>query len=258
MVLDQYITQPKRFEKYKTVSEAQSTITKEQAADDLSELIYLINNRYCGKEYWENQGIIFDSCYNEIAEFVSANKEIYISDFCRKIHSSFNKGIVDNHFSFASPLTGRLGFSKQYSAYFADFIVEKEDHVYRIIQSDDATVKVGAHVKSENCFYKTLSPKNKEYFLVGCRSFEPVKSIRLQIDDIMQNVAVHRCRAIEKKENFDLCMQLQTKDSIHVLRSNCCDYVNNINEKTDFISMGERHRQDQVLEPDLSRTFFHR
>ena len=40
------------------VSRSLSTVTKEQAYEDLSELIYLINNRYCGKEYSENQGML--------------------------------------------------------------------------------------------------------------------------------------------------------------------------------------------------------
>ena len=247
MIFDEYITRPKRFEKYMPVSKAPSTVTKEQASEDLSELIYLINNRYCGKEYWENQGIDFESCYNEIAGFISGSEEIYISDFCRKIHLSFNRGIVDNHFSFASPLSGRLGFSKQYLAYFTDFIVEKTDNTYRVIKSNDSTVKIGAVIKGENCFFKTLSPKSKEHFLVGCRSFNAVKSIQLQIDGILQNVPVHRCKAIEKTEALDICMRFDTKDSIGIYRSNCCDYVNGLNEKTDFIAMGSKHRNDKVL-----------
>ncbi len=247
MIFDKYITQPKRFEKYIPVSKVQSLITKEQAAEDLSELIYLINNRYCGKEYWENQGIVFSSCYSEIADFISSSDEIYITDFCRRIYLSFNKGIVDNHFSFASPLTGRLGFSRQYSAYFANFVVEMADGIYRVIKSDDNSVKIGSIVRGENCFYKTLSPKKRDYFLVGCRSFDAVKYIKLQIDDGFQNVAVHRCRSIEKTEIFDVCMQLRTKNRINILRSNCCDYVGGINENTDFIALGKKLRNDKIL-----------
>lgn len=247
MIFDEYITQPKRFEKYIPVNKALSVITKEQAAEDLAELIYLINNRYCGKEYWENQGINFDLCYKEITDYISSRNEIYISDFCRKIHFSFDKGIVDNHFSFASPLTGRLGFSKQYSAYFTDFVVEKKENIFRVIKSNDNTVKIGSVIRGENCFYKTLSPKNREYFLVGCRSFDTVKSIRLNIDDKLRNISVHRCRAIEKSEQLDVCMQFKTKNSVNIYRSNCCDYVNGIDEKTDFIALGKKHRNDKVL-----------
>lgn len=247
MIFDEYITSPKRFEKYMPVTKALGIITKEQAAEDLSELIYLINNRYCGKEYWENQGIDFGLCYDEIADFISASDEIYISDFCRKIHSCFNKGIVDNHFSFASPLTGRLGFSKQYSAYFADFVVERKDNVYNIIKSGDETVKIGSRISGDSCFYKTLSPKNRELFLVGCRSFDDVKSIRLYIDGKLQEVSVHRCRAIKRNERFDVCMRLSIKNSVNIYRSNCCDYVNGLNEQTDFIALGEKHRNDKVL-----------
>lgn len=37
-------------------------ITKEQTLQDIKQLIYIINNRYCGKEYWENKGIEFSAC----------------------------------------------------------------------------------------------------------------------------------------------------------------------------------------------------
>lgn len=190
MIFDEYIIEPKRFEKYTLVNRAQSTLTKDQAADDLSELIYLINNRYCGKEYWEKQGIDFNLCYKEISDYVCSADELYVSDFCKKIHLSFNKGIVDNHFSFASPLTGRLGFSKQYSAFFADFVVEKTGDGYKVIKSSDNTVKIGSVVKGVNCYYKTLFPKNKDYFLVGCRSYDTVKSLKLQIDSICRKVLI--------------------------------------------------------------------
>lgn len=248
MIFDEYITQPRRFEKYIPVGKASTIITMEQASEDLSELLYLINNSYCGKEYWEKQGISFDLCYNEIADYISENDEIYISDFCRKIHLSFNKGIVDNHFSFASPLTGRLGYSKQFSAYFANFVVEKTDNVYKVVRSNDDTVKIGSLVEGKgDCFYKTLSPKNKEYFLVGCRSFAIVKSIQLQIDGKYQNIPVHRCRAIRKSEQFDICMKLSMVNSVNIYRSNCCDYLNSLNENTDFSAMGKKHRKDKVL-----------
>lgn len=247
MIFDEYIIEPKRFEKYKPVNKAQSTLTKEQAAEDLSDLIYLINNRYCGKEYWEKQGIDFNLCYKEISDYIFSADELYISDFCRKIHLSFNKGIVDNHFSFASPLTGRLGFSKQYSAYFADFVVEKTNDVYKVIKSRDNTVKIGSVIKGVNCCYKTLSPKNKEYFLVGCRSYDVLKSLKLQIDGIYREVSVHRCRAIKNTEPLDVCMRHSQKNSVDILRSNCCDYVNGLNEDTDFVSMGEKFRKNKVL-----------
>lgn len=51
----------------------------------------------------------------------------------------------------------------------------------------------------------------------------------------------------QKHERFDVCMQLKTQDSVSIYRSNCCDYVNGLNERTDFIAIGEKHRNDKVL-----------
>ena len=42
-------------------------------------------------------------------------------------------------------------------------------------------------------------------------------------------------------------MKLKTEDSVNVFRSNCCDYVNGINDKTNFIALGEKYRGDKVL-----------
>lgn len=102
---------------YRPVREYLSTITRQQALADLDELQYLMDNRYCGKEYWERNGIEFRKCYDEIKRYIEMQDTLYISDFCRKIHASFDVGIVDNHLSFESLTTGLLRFSKQYSAY---------------------------------------------------------------------------------------------------------------------------------------------
>lgn len=48
---------------YRPVRQYQSSITPLQALADLDELQYLMDNRYCGKDYWQRKGIFFHKCY---------------------------------------------------------------------------------------------------------------------------------------------------------------------------------------------------
>lgn len=94
-----FISTP-RFSKYIPVSKYKNVITPKQAFDDLNVVRYLMENRYCGWEYYQNRGILWDTCFQKIENFIISHREIYISDFCRAIHSAFDIGIVDNHLSF--------------------------------------------------------------------------------------------------------------------------------------------------------------
>ena len=128
-IFSEYISEAQMAE-FRPVQTYCGIIEREQALQDIEQLIYIIDNRYCGKECWERKGIEFLDCYQEIRDFVLNEEEIYISDFCRAIHRAFDRGIIDNHFSFASPLTGRLGYHKQYAAYFADLLVEQRQNKF--------------------------------------------------------------------------------------------------------------------------------
>ena len=90
---------------YIPVKKYNGCISKEQANDDLNTLWYLMKNRYCGWEYYNNRGIVWDSCFKSIESYIFSQNNVYISDFCKKIHEAFDVGIVDNHLAFCSPLT---------------------------------------------------------------------------------------------------------------------------------------------------------
>lgn len=161
MILKDYVSEPK-FMEYREVNKYPGTISQQEAQEDLNELIYLMDNRYCGKDYWSRKGIDFEKCYEQISNFITSNEIVYISDFCRIIHAVFEVGIVDNHFSIASPLTGRLAFSKQYVAYFSGLIVEKEQEKYVVIKSEEKDISIGSYIEDTSCLYRTLSPEHKE------------------------------------------------------------------------------------------------
>lgn len=246
----------KIFEKY--ISEAREAkhqptqlycgmITRKQALDDLEKLIYIVENRYCGREYWECMGVEFFFSYENIREFIMQEEEIYISDFCRVIHRAFDKGIVDNHFSFASPLTGRLGYQKQYTAYFADILVEKKKNKFRVVKSDCTDVSVGSEVYDKSCLFPTLAPKGIKRYLVGKRAFKRLDTISVLIDGKIKEVAVHRCRANCKTENRDICFYQTEREGIPILRSNCCDFVGDLREDTDIIAIGKKYAGSEKM-----------
>ena len=237
-----FISTP-RFSEYIPVSKYKNVITPKQAFDDLNVVRYLMENRYCGWEYYQNRGIIWDTCFQKIENFIISHREIYISDFCRAIHSAFDIGIVDNHLSFCSPLTGRLSFSKQFTAYFADFKVMQRGDAFYAIDSKCSQVIDGDIINAPGNLYPTLYNQ----YLVGIRSFTPIKDITISVNGKSTSVPLHRCRAIKKTESSDVCLRYECKNGIDTLRSNCCDYVGNISEKTNFVEIGKQFKKNNVL-----------
>lgn len=228
-IFAEYISEARMVE-YQPIQTYCGMITKEQALNDIEQLIYIIDNRYCGKEYWERKGIKFLDCYQEIRDFVLREEEIYISDYCRAIHRAFDRGIVDNHFSFVSPLTGRLGYSKQYAAYFADLLVEQRYNKFYVIKSHCAGIAIGDEIQDEHILFPTLAPAGKQRYLVGKRSYKNQNSMQIIINGKIREVGLHRCRAGKRLEDRDVCLHEKQRKGIPVIRANCCDFVGDLRE----------------------------
>jgi hypothetical protein len=241
-IFKQYIS-PSKFNEYMPVSEYNDKISRNQALEDLSVLRYLMENRYCGWEYFENNGIVWETCFKKIESFIISQSDTYISDFCKTIHEAFDVGIVDNHLSFCSPATGRLSYSKQYSAYFADFKVEQKAGIFYAAESKCPNIANGDIIDAGNNLYPTLYNK----YLVGLRSFDPVSEMTVSVNGKPSSVSLHRCKAIKKTDFQDICLHHDIKSGIDILRSNCCDYVGNITEKTDFEELGKQFREKKVV-----------
>ena len=246
-VLAPFISEPARapFMKIKKYAAA---IPRKAAIRDLAQLRYVMDNRYSGKEYWERRGISFRDCYARVGGFIEGRSEIYVSDFCRAMHSAFDDaGILDNHLCFASPMTGRLPFSRNYAAWFADILAEKTDGAFLVAASGDPQVKTGGRIMNADGLFPTLSPAGKEYFLVGCRSWDPVDSMQVSVDGAAVTVGVHRCGASGNRKTGDVCLAGEKKRGIDVVRSNCCDYVRPLNKKTDIAAIGKAYAGTETL-----------
>lgn len=232
---------------YRKIKNYNGILTQQQALYDFDELCYIMNNRYSGKEYWERHGISFDKCYSDIKAFIESMEEIYIRDFCYFIHHAFDKGIADCHLSFASPLTGRLHYAKEYAAYFADIIVEKSEGKYLVIISMDKNVNVGAVINDADSLYATLAPVGKAYFLIGCRSWDKCESISVRVNGKTTKVKLHRCRANAKTETADVCLKESSVNGIPIVRSNCCDYVSPLNIDHDISAIGKKYSHSSCI-----------
>lgn len=238
---------PPRPSSYQSVRKAASTISVEQASADLHTLHYLMENRYCGWDYYQKQGLSWDNSFQRLQDFLESESEIYISDFCRAIHKSFDAGIVDNHLSFCSPLTGRLSYGKQFTAYFADFQVEETENGYLVVDSTCPGVAIGDRIDATDNLFPTLSINKHKRYLVGVRSFTPAAELLLTVNGKPVRVPLHRCKAIHRTEDRDICLRHTTKDGIHILRANCCDYVGGLTEDADLAAMGKQFRDRDYL-----------
>ncbi len=237
-VFGPYLSDP-RESAHRSVRKYEGAISREQALFDLDDLRYILDNRYSGKDYWERQGILFADRYAEIHAFIMRRSEVSISDLCRAMHASFTVGIVDNHFSFASPLTGRLHFSKKFSVYFADLLVEKFDGAYVVITSKDPRIEHGSAFASVDTLFPTLSPAGKAYYLVGRRSWNPVDSMDVEINGVRTTVRLHPCKASARQRTADVCLKREQKSGFDIIQSNCCDYTPPLTRETDIAGIGK-------------------
>lgn len=238
---------PSRTCSYQPVSKVKGTISREQAKEDLHTLRYLMENRYCGWDYYEKRGLHWENCFKRIEAFLEEENEIYISDFCRSIHKAFDEGIVDNHLAFCSPLTGRLTYGKQFITYFTDFQVEDTENGLVVVESTCSAVHTGDRIEIQNGLFPTLSSAEHKRYLVGLRSFTPMSEMAVTVNGKQICVPLHRCRSIQKTESRDVCLRHTIRNEVDILRANCCDYVGELTEDSDLEAMGRRFQNKKFL-----------
>jgi hypothetical protein len=177
-------------------------IDKTEAKEDIKTLKYILETGYCGRFYWEKNGIDYNDLYLKLDELVQAgNDSVSVRSFENIIISCFSE-LNDGH----SKLEGfkTTEFAKSKHAYFADIVLEKQNNTCRVIQSKQPEIKPGMIYSGsiENLFL-TLSPKNKEHYLLGALSFSEVESLNLCFDGKDRNVKLHRCKisTVSKSDN---------------------------------------------------------
>ena len=55
----------------------------------------------------------------------------------------------------------------------------------------------------------------------------------------VREIGLHRCRAGKRIEDRDVCLHEKQREGISVIRANCCDFVGDLREDTDFVVLYE-------------------
>lgn len=172
------------------------TLTREEAIDDLQTFRYLLENAYSGKEYWESTGFDFERAYDRIKTSINSNRFISKEDMFALYCESL-QGIHDGHLSLVT-FDNCINFGKKYKAYFADVLLEKKNDLYTVIVSKTSEVSVGDAFTQQQLrgkTFRTLSPKDTEHYLLGCRSWNAVDVLLIVHNDKDITVPVHPCKA---------------------------------------------------------------
>jgi len=195
-------------------------ISKAQAFEDIEMIQYLFDNAYCGRDYWDNNGVKFEFLSKELRKYV---------DTC-SLNRVDVKKFEDILFNYLSPIndghTSIVGFQnrtliKWLQPYFAEIVVEKQNNNLIVIQSNQSNIKCGfEYTDSQEFLFKTLSKKSTEQYLIGKLSTEKIDTLNLKFnkEKILLNLHVSRIENI-KVDNRDKIVQIDTIGDIPVLRT---------------------------------------
>lgn len=191
-------------------------IDKAKALEDIKTLKYILETGYCGRFYWGENGIDFNDLYLKLNELVQTSSDsVSVRSFENIIIRCFSE-LNDGH----SKLEGfkTTEFAKSKHAYFADIVLEKQNNTYLVIQSKQSDIKPGmVYSGTINNLFLTLSPKNKEHYLLGTLTFSKVENLNLYFDGKARNVKLHRCK-ISTANNSDKVFDSEQKGNIIYVR----------------------------------------
>lgn len=209
-------------------------INKAKALEDVKVLTYILETGYCGRFYWGKNGVDFNDLYLKLNELVELSADsVSVRSFENIIINSLSK-LNDGH----SKLEGfkTTEFAKSKHAYFADIVLEKQNNIYRVIQSRQPDIKPGMiYSGSNDKLFLTLSPKNKEYYLLGTLSFKKVENLSVYFDSKVRDVKLHRCK-ISTAHNSDKVFESEQKGNLTYIRVSKLDekYQNTLKKFADI------------------------
>jgi hypothetical protein len=202
------------------VSKPPMYITKIQALEDIEMIQYLFDNAYCGRDYWQNNGIKFESLSDRLKEYVDTcpSDRIDVKTF-EDVLYDYLSPINDGH-------TSIVGFQnrtliKWLKPYFAEIIVEKQNNRFVVIESKQFNVKCGSeYIDSREFLFKTLSKNNTEQYLIGKLSTEKIDTLTINFNtgNILLNLHVSGIENV-KVDNTDKLVQIDTIKEVPVIRT---------------------------------------
>lgn len=195
-------------------------LSRKEALLDLEELMFYVTQVYSGKRYFEKGGYDFFKAFLRLKKEIRQYSMLSVGELGKIIFEELSTGIKDRHFLITVPGDRSYVLGKTKQAYFTDLIVEEVDGVLKVLKSSVEMVWPGAVVSCEPTYlFPTLSPLGRKFYLVGTRSYHPVESIPIRINEIYYKLAVHKCRASETRRFGRALFEREDKGEIKVVNS---------------------------------------
>lgn len=219
-------------------------IDKANANEDVKALRYILETGYCGRFFWGENGVNFNDMYLKLNELVeSSSDSVSVRSFENIIINKLSK-LNDGHSKLEGFKTTEFANSKH--AYFADIVLEKKNNAYRVSQSNQPDIKAGMlYSGSNDKLFLTLSPSNKEHYLIGTLSFNNIEALSVNFDNKVRNVKLHRCK-ISKAHNSDKVFESEQKGNITCVRVSKLDekYQNTLKK---FADIGNELKNKELI-----------
>lgn len=175
-------------------------ISKKEAIEDIQMIEYLLKTSYSGLEYWEHKGVDFKLYFSHLRDFISGKDTVNTNEFEGKL-SEILKQINDGHIAI---IGAKYNWAyKHKSIYFCDILVEKANNgLFKVIDSRFNMVRIGdlfTQKAGEEHLFRTLSPSNKDHYLIGVLSYDFTASKQLSFNNETILVPFHKSRLMYSK-----------------------------------------------------------
>ena len=232
----------------------QYNLSKDDAMNDFELFRYLIDNAYSGKEYWEKQGISFLQRCERVQKQIQEQETIRLETLYNFMCYIFSD-VHDGHIYVSHALIGHRYFQNTYRAYFADVLLEKRNDNFIVIKSNNNDVVIGDKIENNadsKSFFPTLSPKGKQHYLLGLRSWEPVQNMEIKVNDKFVSIQLHACK--QSKSNNNGIFQFDFDEKHPIVKSSRfweSDNENYENTERDFENIGKELRNKPYVIWDI-------
>ena len=210
---------------------------------------YLFDNAYCGRDYWENNGIKFDLLSSVLKSYVDTCSQGFVDV----------KKFEDIIYNFLSPIndghTTIIGFEKRTlikwsKPYYAEILIEKQNNKLIVIGSNQSNISCGLeYIDSQDFLFKTLSKNNTEQYLVGKLSTEKIDTLSLMFNSGKLLLNLHGSRLEEViVDHENKLIQIDTVKGIPVIRTSSFIWSEEKDSVfSSFVSYGEHIKNEPVF-----------
>lgn len=194
-------------------------ITKNEAIEDIQMMEYLLSTSYSGFDYWKSKGVDFASYFTNLRDFAGRNDTINVETFENEL-SKILTGITDGHIAIDG-LRYNWAY-KHKDIYFCDILVEKtNDGLFKVIDTKFNNIKIGdlfSQKDGQKFLFKTLSPKDKNHYLIGTLSYHNIFSRQLSFNNKIITIPFHKTRLMYAKFDDSKPFYIERENDIPIVR----------------------------------------